>query len=103
RRGGARLTRTSGAWSAEHGVLREPLPVGETTLTSRRGVSSHQVDPWVMLDAGDATETSGEVWSTALAWSGSWRITVERTHTGRVTWTGGFGPEQRRRPLRPRG
>ncbi len=93
RRDGARLTRTSGAWSAEYGVLREALPVGETTLTSRRGVSSHQVNPWVMLDAGDATETSGEVWSTALAWSGSWRITVEHTHTGRVTWTGGFGHE----------
>ncbi|VVJ20057.1 Alpha-galactosidase (EC [Amycolatopsis camponoti] len=93
RRDGARLTRTSGAWSAEYGVLREALPVGETTLTSRRGVSSHQVNPWVMLDAGDATETAGEVWSTALAWSGSWRITVEHTHTGRVTWTGGFGHE----------
>src|SRR3954454_18190694 len=93
RRDGARLSRTSGAWSAEYGVLREPLPVGETTLTSRRGVSSHQVNPWVMLDDGTATETSGEVWSTALAWSGSWRITVEQTHTGRVTWTGGFGHE----------
>ena len=93
RRAGARLSRTSGAWSAETGLYREPLPIGETTLTSRRGVPSHQVNPWVMLDAGDATETHGEVWSTALAWSGSWRITVERSHTGRVTWTGGFGHE----------
>lgn len=101
RRDGARLSRTSGAWSAEYGVLREPLPVGETTLTSRRGVSSHQVNPWVMLDAGDATETSGEVWSTALAWSGSWRITVDHTHTGRVTWTGGFGHENVSWRLKP--
>ena len=93
RRADARLSRTSGAWSAEYGVQREKLSIGETTLTSRRGVSSHQVNPWVMLDAGDATETSGEVWSTALAWSGSWRITVERSHTDRVTWTGGFGHE----------
>ncbi|WP_410624181.1 alpha-galactosidase [Amycolatopsis sp. cmx-8-4] len=101
RRDGARLSRTSGAWSAEYGVLREPLPIGETTLTSRRGVSSHQVNPWVMLDAGDATETSGEVWSTALAWSGSWRITVDHTHTGRVTWTGGFGHENVSWRLKP--
>ncbi|WP_329057675.1 alpha-galactosidase [Amycolatopsis sp. NBC_01480] len=92
-RAGARLTHTSGSWSAESGLLRENLPVGETTLTSRRGVSSHQANPWLMLDDGNATETGGEVWSTALAWSGSWRITVERSHTGRVTWTGGFGHE----------
>ncbi|MFI5609339.1 alpha-galactosidase [Amycolatopsis sp. NPDC051903] len=93
RRDGYRISHTTGAWSAEAGLLRENLPTGETTLTSRRGVSGHQANPWVMLDDGTATETRGEVWSTALAWSGSWRITVERSHTGRVTWTGGFGHE----------
>ncbi|MEV8612761.1 alpha-galactosidase [Amycolatopsis sp. NPDC051373] len=93
RRDAYRVSHTTGAWSAEAGLLREILPVGETTLTSRRGVSSHQAQPWVMLDDGTATETRGEVWSTALTWSGSWRITVERSHTGRVTWTGGFGHE----------
>ncbi|WP_181774847.1 alpha-galactosidase [Amycolatopsis pittospori] len=101
RRADYRLSHVSGAWSAEFGVRREPLSVGETTLTSRRGVSSHQANPWLMLDAGDAVENHGEVWSTALAWSGSWRITAERSHTDRVTWTGGVGHEGLTRYLRP--
>ena len=60
-------------------------------MTSRRGITSHQANPWVMLDAGDATEEHGQVWSGALAWSGSWRITVRRGPDNRVRVTGGFG------------
>jgi alpha-galactosidase len=44
-----------------------------------------------MVDAGDAGEEHGEVWSAALAWSGSWRITVSRDSADKVAVTGGFG------------
>jgi alpha-galactosidase len=43
-----------------------------------------------MLDDGTATEEDGQVWSAALAWSGSWRITVARTPEDRLSVTGGF-------------
>ncbi|WP_214326516.1 alpha-galactosidase [Nonomuraea sediminis] len=92
-RDGYRLSHVTGDWSAEHGLHRTELAAGETTLTSRRGLTSHAANPWVMLDAGDATERHGEVWSGALAWSGSWRITVTRDAAGRAGWTGGFGHE----------
>lgn len=46
-----------------------------------------------MLDAQDAAEEHGEVWSAALAWSGSRRITLRRDSYGRTSWTGGFGHE----------
>ncbi len=88
-----RLSHATGGWNTEGTVRRTPLPVGETTLTSRRGVSSHHAAPWVMLDAGDAGEEHGEVWSGALAWSGSWRITAHRDHQGRAGFTGGAGHE----------
>ncbi|MGN9843316.1 alpha-galactosidase [Nonomuraea sp. H19] len=91
--GGYRLSHVSGGWSAEHALRRTELAAGETTLTSRRGVSGHHAGPWLMIDAGDATEQHGEVWSGALAWSGSWRITLVRTPDGRAGWTGGFGHE----------
>jgi alpha-galactosidase len=90
---GHRLSHTVGGWSGETQLQRVPAPVAETVFTSRRGVSSHQANPWLMVDAGDADETHGEVWSTALAWSGSWRITVQRTPDGRLDWTGGAGHE----------
>ncbi len=93
RREDYRLTHVTGEWGAEFQVRRTALPVAETVLTSRRGHSGHHANPWVMLDAGDATEDRGEVWSAALAWSGSWRITIERDHDGRAGWSGGFGHE----------
>ncbi|MFI9551515.1 alpha-galactosidase [Nonomuraea endophytica] len=90
---GYRLSHASGGWAAENSVRRVELPVGETVLTSRRGITSHQANPWVMVDSGEAGEEHGEVWSAALAWSGSWRLTLGRTPSGRTSWTGGFGHE----------
>ncbi|MFE9864019.1 alpha-galactosidase [Streptomyces sp. NPDC005506] len=96
-----RLSHVTGQWSAETQLHRERLPFGETVLTSRRGITSHHANPWVMLDAGDATENHGQVWSAALAWSGSWRITVQRTPDGRAGFTAGAGHEGPSLPLGP--
>src|SRR5882724_10116367 len=86
-----RVSHVVGGWSNECQLQRTDVPVAETVFTSRRGITSHHANPWLMLDAGDADEGHGDVWSTALAWSGSWRITLHREPTGRVGWTGGFG------------
>jgi alpha-galactosidase len=90
---GYRLSHVVGGWSAEHALRRTELTVGETVLTSRRGVTGHHAGAWLMLDGGEATEQHGEVWSGALAWSGSWRVTVTRDPAGRAGWTGGAGHE----------
>lgn len=96
-----RLSHVTGQWSSETQLRRDTLPFGETVLTSRRGITSHHANPWVMLDAGDATENHGQVWSAALAWSGSWRITVQRTPDGRAGFTAGAGHEGPSLPLGP--
>ncbi|MFJ9720685.1 alpha-galactosidase [Streptomyces sp. NPDC101213] len=96
-----RLSHVTGQWSAESRLRRDALPYGETVLTSRRGITSHHANPWVMLDAGDADEDHGRVWSAALAWSGTWRVTVQRTPDGRAGWTGGAGHEGVSLPLVP--
>ncbi|MCF4136863.1 alpha-galactosidase [Streptomyces sp. Tue 6430] len=96
-----RLSHVTGQWSAESRLRRDALPYGETVLTSRRGITSHHANPWVMLDAGDADEDHGRVWSAALAWSGTWRVTVQRTPDGRAGWTGGAGHEGTSLPLAP--
>lgn len=92
-RGEHRLSHLVGAWVSESRLRRVPLPVAETVLTSRRGVTSHHASPWVALDDGTAGEEHGEVFSAALAWSGSWRITLHRDPGGRTGFTGGFGHE----------
>ena len=98
---GYRLSHVVGQWSAETQLRREPLPYGETVLTSRRGYTGHHANPWLMLDEGDATESRGRVWSAALAWSGSWRITAQRTPDGRAGFTGGVGHDGVTLPLAP--
>ncbi|MFD8637249.1 alpha-galactosidase, partial [Streptomyces sp. NPDC059656] len=96
-----RLSHLVGGWNSEFQLRRDRLPVAETVLTSRRGLTGHHASPWLAVDDGTATEESGEVWSTALAWSGSWRVTVHRDPVGRTTWTGGFGHEGIDWTLRP--
>nr|WSX49039.1 alpha-galactosidase [Streptomyces sp. NBC_00974] len=96
-----RLSHLVGGWNSEFQLHRDRLPVAETVLTSRRGLTSHHANPWLALDDGTAGEERGEVWSCALAWSGSWRITVHRDPVGRTTWTGGFGHEGTGWTIRP--
>ncbi|MFG2882565.1 alpha-galactosidase [Streptomyces sp. NPDC048297] len=96
-----RMSHVTGQWSAEGLLHREPVPHGESVLTSRRGITSHHANPWLMLDAGEATEDQGEVWSAALAWSGSWRLVVQRTPDGRTAFTGGAGHDGEELPLGP--
>jgi alpha-galactosidase len=88
-----RMSHLVGGWNSEFQVRRTDVPVAETVLTSRRGMTSHHANPWLAIDDGTADEDHGEVWSTALAWSGSWRVTLHRDPVGRTTWTGGFGHE----------
>ncbi|GIF23020.1 alpha-galactosidase [Actinoplanes tereljensis] len=90
---GRRVSHLVGGWNSEFQLRQAEVPTAETVFTSRRGMTSHHANPWLALDDGTATEEHGDVWSTALAWSGSWRITLQRDPRGRTTWTGGYGHE----------
>ncbi|MCM2423242.1 alpha-galactosidase [Streptomyces sp. RKAG293] len=86
-----RLSHVHGQWAAETQLHRTALAYGETLLSSRRGITSHQANPWVMIDDGTTAEEHGAVYSCALAWSGSWELTVQRLPTERVTVSAGAG------------
>ena len=88
-----RLSHVTGRWAAETQLERVPAAHGETVFASRRGITGHHANPWVMVDDGTATEEHGEVYGVALAWSGSWRMTTTRSSTGRLTVSGGFGQD----------
>ncbi len=87
------LNYLTGRWAGEWTLTQEPLHPGERVIESRRGSTGHQANPWFAIEAGEhPDENSGEVWFGALAWSGSWRITVEQDQLDEVRVTGGFNP-----------
>ena len=90
-RTGWRLRYLHGGWGAETQLAQAGLTPGKVVLESRRGTTSHQLNPWFTLDPDDgAGEEAGEVWSGALAWSGSWKLVFETTSAGRLHASGGW-------------
>lgn len=82
----------SGQWASEWHLDRRPVLPSQTVLESRRGSTGEQNNPWFALSPAGTGEDTGPVWFGALAWSGSWRITVEPDIKRRVRVTGGYNP-----------
>jgi len=86
-----RLSQLVGRWGNEFNLERVTLPQGKLVMESRRGITSHHQTPWFALDPGGASgEHDGPVWFGALAWSGNWKMVVERTSNQQVRVTGGI-------------
>ncbi|MBE7217073.1 MAG: alpha-galactosidase [Caulobacteraceae bacterium] len=97
-----RLRYLSGRYASEFQAREQPVTPVAAVLESRRGSTSHHMNPWFALErAGTTTEEQGPVWFGALAWSGSWRITVGEDQFGRVQVSGGFNPYDFSWSLRP--
>jgi alpha-galactosidase len=95
------LSYLTGRWGGEWNLNQEQILGGMRVIESRRGSTGHQANPWFAISrdsspgpAADAhaDEEHGEVWFGALAWSGSWRISVEHTQRDAVRVTGEFNP-----------
>jgi len=95
------LSYLTGRWAGEWTLNQEPIIGAARVLESRRGTTGHQANPWFAISRDPsassvssifADEDSGEVWFGALAWSGSWRITVEHDQRDSLRVTGGFNP-----------
>jgi alpha-galactosidase len=104
------LSYLTGRWAGEWTLNQEPIHPGARVIESRRGSTGHQANPWFAIsrDASQKTvgpviapEEYGEVWFGALAWSGSWRFTVEVNQLDFVRVTGGFNPFDFRYKLNP--
>src|SRR5947209_4651591 len=93
------LSYLTGRWAGEWTLNQEEIQGGARVIESRRGTTGAQANPWFAILRNirqeatapiEASEENGEVWFGALAWSGSWRITVEHTQRDWVRVTGGF-------------
>jgi alpha-galactosidase len=98
---GYNLTYSTGRWAGEDQLHHEPIHEGQKVLESRKGHTSHNFNPWFMIDAGDAAEEHGSVWFGALAWSGNWRFAIEQTPYRQIRVTGGLNTFDFSYPLKP--
>lgn len=88
---GYRLSYLTGRWAGETQLIHEDIHPGTKVIESRRGMTSHQTNPWFAIDEGQLTgEEQGRVWFGALGWSGNWKISVEQTPHQQVRVTGGY-------------
>ena len=92
------LLTLSGMYGAESRVTSHPLPPGHFIIESRSGIPGHDALPFVAIESA-VTEGSGEVWSVAVAWSGSWKIATQLADDGAVHIIGGINDFDLRHPL----
>lgn len=88
-----------------HGMERMParaaLGHGSFSVGSRRGESSHQYNPFLIVCDRTATEEAGQAWSMSFVYSGGFCAAVERDQFDQVRMQMGLSDEQFSFPLAP--
>ena len=72
---------------------RVPLLTGIQTVSSKRGMSSHQHNPFTILCARDATEDAGECYGVMPVYSGNHKTEVETDQMGATRIVSGIHDE----------
>ena len=87
------MTTLRGAWARERWAQTYDLHQGISSVESRRGASSHQMNPFVALSEKKVTEHTGEVYGFALVYSADFKISVEVNEIDNVRVLAGINPE----------
>ncbi|WP_088286132.1 alpha-galactosidase [Kineosporia sp. A_224] len=99
---GADVDLLTGAWADELTRTRAALPAGELSIGSRNGLTGHLYAPCVVVQRFGAAPDADEAFGVKLAWSGSWRMSVDAVPTrGRVRVSGGVDDESTLVTLEP--
>lgn len=67
----------SGTWARERHIERRPILTGGSVIESRRGSSSHSLNPFMALLSKQADEDQGEAYGFSLVYSGSFVAQAE--------------------------
>lgn len=82
-----------GGWAKERSAERYPLHQGISSVESRRGSSSHHLNPFAALCSREATEDFGDVYGFTLVYSADFKISVESDQFDSVRVIIGINPE----------
>ena len=92
-RGDLDAVHLNGAWARERRVLRAPVGPGDFRISSARGASGHEENPFLALCERNADEFSGSVWSVSLVYSGSFQAFCHTDIFGHPRLSVGMNPE----------
>ncbi len=90
---GWQLVALSGDWARERHVHRQDLRPGRQSVSSGRGSSSHQHNPFVALVRPATTEDSGEAIGLSLVYSGNFLAEAEVEPFGTARLRAGINPD----------
>lgn len=84
------LVHFHGRHCMERQLERIPVMNGIMEVASKRGASSHHHNPFVILCGKETTEDFGPCYATALAYSGSFSMEIEKDQLGQVRLNAGI-------------
>jgi len=87
------LLHLSGTWARERHVVRQALAPGRRAVSSLRGASSHETNPFIVLARPHTTEEAGEACGFSLVYSGNFRAEAEVDAYGTTRVRLGIEPE----------
>ncbi len=82
----------AGAWAKEAHLKKRPIGPGGTRIESRRGMSGHQLNPFMALASPSADEDHGEVYGLSFVYSGNFLASTEVDPTRKVRVQMGLNP-----------
>lgn len=86
------LLHLAGNFLQERDIVRESLNRGSRSVQSRRGISSHQTNPFVAILGRNADEHHGDVYGFSLVYSGNFIANVEVDEGFRTRVSMGIDP-----------
>ena len=89
----AELISFPGSHNKERLLTRQPLNQNIVTFSSKRGTSSHQQNPALVICDKATTEETGEAYGVLFVYSGSFKIEVEKDQTTQTRILCGVNPE----------
>ena len=90
-----------GRYAMERNVSRDRMEQGAIVLGSRRGYSSHQFNPLLILADHETTEDYGKCFCMSFVYSGAWKGKAERDHVDLTRLQMGLHDENFSYPLEP--
>ncbi|MBO7485514.1 MAG: alpha-galactosidase [Spirochaetaceae bacterium] len=82
-----------GAWARERNIQRRPISYGSYKIESRRGETSHLVNPFMAILERNADQRQGNVYGVSLVYSGNFVMEAELDSTDSVRVTAGIGTD----------